>query len=100
MSIHLPLLLAYSALLIAIGLWVGRRVRSAEADDRERLRLACELSWSRLPSAEETERATAFIRGYAAELTRSGATRDAAHQAAWTSYARILLTANEFFYLD
>jgi len=28
--IHLPLLIVYSALLVAFGLWVGRRVRSAE----------------------------------------------------------------------
>lgn len=30
MQLHLPLLLAYSALLIAFGLWVGRRVGSSE----------------------------------------------------------------------
>lgn len=30
MQIHLPLLLAYSALLVAFGLWVGRRVASSE----------------------------------------------------------------------
>lgn len=30
MPIHLPLLVVYSALLVAFGLWVGRRVRSAE----------------------------------------------------------------------
>lgn len=30
MSIHLPLLLIYSALLVGFGLWVGRRVRSSE----------------------------------------------------------------------
>jgi SSS family solute:Na+ symporter len=28
--IHLPLLIVYSALLVAFGLWVGRRVRSAD----------------------------------------------------------------------
>ena len=30
MTIHLPLLLVYSALLVGLGLWVGRRVRSSE----------------------------------------------------------------------
>lgn len=29
MSLHLPLLLAYSVLLVALGLWMGRRVRRA-----------------------------------------------------------------------
>lgn len=31
MRLHLPLLLAYSVLLVGLGLWVGRRVRSADA---------------------------------------------------------------------
>ena len=30
MTLHLVLLLAYSALLIGLGLWIGRRVKSAE----------------------------------------------------------------------
>lgn len=29
MSIHLPLLLVYSVVLVALGLWIGRRVKSA-----------------------------------------------------------------------
>jgi hypothetical protein len=33
-------------------------------------------------------------------LARSGVADDAAEAEAWTSYARVLLTANEFVYLD
>ncbi len=76
------------------------RVRSAAANDDDRHRLACELAWSRLPSTEETQRAKTFLRGYSAELMRSGTSAAEAEQEAWASYARILLTANEFFYLD
>lgn len=31
MRLHLPLLLGYSALLVALGVWIGRRVRSTDA---------------------------------------------------------------------
>lgn len=31
MSLHLPLLLGYSAALVALGLWIGRRVRSSDS---------------------------------------------------------------------
>ncbi len=79
---------------------LARRVRQATQDEADRHRLACELAWSRLPSAEETQRAGEFVKGYSAELTRSGAAAVDAEQEAWSSYARVLLTANEFFYLD
>ena len=31
MSLQVPLLLGYAALLVATGLWVGRRVRSSDS---------------------------------------------------------------------
>jgi mono/diheme cytochrome c family protein len=79
---------------------LARRVRSAGATPEERHRVMCQLAWSRDPSADEIQRATAFIQHYTAELNRSGGRAADPDQEAWASYARVLLTANEFFYLD
>ena len=76
------------------------RVLRAAPDDDERHRLACELTWSRPPTADETNHARDFIRRYSAESQRFGVSPAQAEQEAWAGYARVLLTANEFFYVD
>ncbi len=79
---------------------LARRVQQAANSDVDRHRLACELAWSRLPTEQETQRAREFVKQYAAEAVRRSAAPPDAVQEAWSSYARILLIANEFFYLD
>ena len=79
---------------------LARRVLGASSNDDERARLACQLAWSRDPSAGEIRKANEYLARVRTELERTGIQQDELDQAAWTSYARVLLTANEFFYID
>ncbi|MBI3416836.1 MAG: DUF1553 domain-containing protein [Verrucomicrobia bacterium] len=79
---------------------LARRVIGAAADNSERTRLACKLAWSRDPSPSEINKASEFLSRMHDELARTGMQPDSLDEAGWTSYARVLLTANEFFYID
>jgi hypothetical protein len=71
---------------------LARRILSFSTDRGPRLRYACHLTWSRDPTASEIERFTNFI-----ESAHPLASSD---EEAWTGLARVLLTANEFLYVD
>lgn len=68
------------------------RLLTAANDDVARLQLAHVICYARPATAAEVERS----RKYLQEYRRQGQ----AEAAAWTSYARILLSANEFVYVD
>jgi hypothetical protein len=73
----------------------------ADTGDREgRVRWAHELAWGRPPSDEERTRAVAYVQRYADELRRAGAPPARVELETWTSLARVLLTANEFVFVD
>jgi hypothetical protein len=79
---------------------LARRVLAAPGTDDERIRLACELAWSRPPAGLELARAQEHLARFRDELLKSGLGADAARTEAWASYVRVLLSANEFFYVD
>ncbi len=70
------------------------------ADPRRRLELAHELAWSRSAKVEKLERGVKYIERYKNELAAAGLPEGNSELLAWTSYARIMLSANEFVYLD
>ncbi|MEX2120751.1 MAG: PSD1 and planctomycete cytochrome C domain-containing protein [Pirellulales bacterium] len=78
----------------------ARRLLAESADAAGRIDLACQTAWGRPARPAEIERGLQYIDQYAAELARQGTAADQIEPAAWTSYARILLTSNEFVYLD
>jgi hypothetical protein len=57
-------------------------------------------AWCRQPTAAEVARAVAYVRHYEEELARLGVPPGQREFEAWTSYGRLMLTANEFVYLD
>jgi hypothetical protein len=65
-----------------------------------RLELAWELAWGRPPSPRENERACRYLATYSAAAAAGGINNNRQELEAWTSLARILLTANEFLYID
>ena len=64
------------------------------------LELAHELAWSRPAKPIEAERGTQFLEQYRRHLAAVGLPAERLELETWTSYARILLSANEFVYLD
>jgi hypothetical protein len=79
---------------------LASRLIAASDDAEGRIRLATELAWNRPLTADEVERFRSYVETYAAESTRAGASSAEAEREAWVSLARVVLTANEFLYVD
>jgi cytochrome c553 len=67
-------------------------------DDRQRLELAHRQLFGRAASEAELSEGIAFLSEYAGGLQESEATRR--NELAWSAYARVLLSSNEFLYVD
>ena len=93
----------------------ARRLIAVGTDPADRIRLAVEQAWGRTASRHEIASGSLFIQRYGQELIRAGAAPGLEDKGlergagiggqqveleAWTSYARVLLTANEFLYVD
>jgi hypothetical protein len=59
-----------------------------------------ELAYSRPPTQGEIERATTYLKQSRSLASSAGLNPTQADTEAWLSYARVILTANEFFYID
>jgi hypothetical protein len=78
----------------------ARRLLAARPDTGNRIRLAFEVAYARAATEEEVARGSAYLHRYRQELGKLGVSAEQAELEAWTSYARVLLSANEFVYLD
>jgi hypothetical protein len=58
------------------------------------------LAWGRPANPEEVARAVEYVRRYQLGLGETGPAADRCEREAWTSFARVMLTANEFLYVD
>ncbi len=58
------------------------------------------LAWGRPASAAEAGHGGDYIQRFEDSARREGLDESTARRAAWMSYARVLLTANEFLYVD
>ncbi|HWB11621.1 MAG TPA: DUF1553 domain-containing protein [Pirellulales bacterium] len=79
---------------------LASRLIGATANPRERIDLACRLAYGRPCRTDEVQRAAVFFDRYRAELERAGLPAERLETESWTSYARTVLTANEFVYID
>jgi len=77
---------------------LARRVMVDASQPDERIRRATSLAYNRPPSADELRDLSAYAKDYAKGVE----TKDAAEKdlRVWTSVCRLLLSANEFVYLD
>ncbi|MSQ93122.1 MAG: DUF1553 domain-containing protein [Gemmataceae bacterium] len=65
-----------------------------------RIAWAHQTAWGRPASKAETQKGVEYLRRYQEELKRSGEAPERLELSAWTSFARVLLTANEFVFVD
>jgi hypothetical protein len=79
---------------------LAQRLLAASTDPRARIVLAHELAWGRPPEPVEVERGLAYLASYSRTLMQQGVSPDQAEPEAWQSYAKILLTANEFLHVE
>jgi hypothetical protein len=78
----------------------ARRLIAASSDPSRRIDLAHQLAWSRGATTLETERGLRYVDEYGKQLAANNVAGAHQEMEAWTSYARVLLGANEFVYLD
>jgi hypothetical protein len=79
---------------------LASRVALAEETAAGRVRLAYRLLYGRSPTVPEAQMARSYLQRYASE---AGSPELPAHEksrSAWTGLMRVLLSSNEFFYVD
>jgi hypothetical protein len=79
---------------------LARRLLAKSPEDAKRIEEAFVLAWNRPAKVAEVEKAISYMRQYKEELGKAGVPEDKRELEAWTSYARVLLTVNEFLYID
>src|SRR5690606_6880374 len=77
---------------------LAERLLQAAENDRDRVELAGRLCWSRQISPAEVDRAMAFLNAVRQDAGQRAAAN--VDRTAWSSFARVILASNEFFYLD
>lgn len=78
----------------------AQRLLLAANDNVSRVSLAHQLAYARTVTDGELNNAMAFLTKYREQLHSAGHSPETEELDTWTSYARVLLTANEFFYVD
>jgi len=73
---------------------------SGDRDPADRIERAYELAWGRPPRSDELERTLRFLDDCRGALKKARIPGESRELEAWTSLAKVLLTANEFLYID
>jgi len=79
---------------------LAQRIRDTTADPQGRIQAAWELVLGRAATPVELSEIMAYMADYQAELRSDGRSEAEAERLAWTSFARVLLSSNEFVYID
>ncbi len=75
----------------------AQRLLEGAKSEGDRFMLAYSLAYNRAPSVEEFGAAAAFLHAYRSKLGKAGPQTDAL---TWAAFARALLSANEFVFVD
>ncbi len=76
------------------------RLIAGSSSDDSRIREAHEAAWGRQPTVQEIERATRYLSDCKKALSASPASGQSAERLAWSSLAKVMLTSNEFLYVN
>ncbi len=78
----------------------GRRIEALGPSDEERIDGAYQLACARPASDDELRTFADFLAQYRHAAVKRGASAEEASRQAWASLAKVLLTSNEFFFID
>jgi hypothetical protein len=78
----------------------ARRLTARAAEPERRIAWAYQFAWGRPPTMSEVARGIAYLERCADELRRAQTPEERVELDVWTSYARVLLAANEFVFVD
>jgi hypothetical protein len=78
----------------------ARRLCHEAGEPSLRIARALALAYCRPPLPDEVNRACEYVKTYTHDAAGAGLSRQKAESEAWLSYARTLLSSNEFVYVD
>ncbi len=76
------------------------RLIAGSAENPSRIRLAFELAWGRPPAPDEIDRWLRYLSDCRNALAASRISEAAIERETWSSLAKVMLTSNEFLYID
>ena len=79
---------------------LARRILESTLDPQGRVQFAYELVLERPAVTAELTEALDYLHGYQEQLQAGGRSVQEAEELAWTSLSRVLLSSNEFVYID
>jgi hypothetical protein len=79
---------------------LAHRLIASSNEPAARIEFAYQLAWGRRPEPPEVERAIRFLQQSLTALSSINTPEESREADAWTSLAKVLLTANEFLYVD
>jgi hypothetical protein len=79
---------------------LASRAIAAESDEPTRIDVAFQLAWNRPPSTEEQMECTGFLKQYRTKLVELKTPPDQVELKAWSALARVLMSSNEFVFVD
>ncbi len=77
-----------------------RLLENESADDATRVTTAYRAAYGRSPDEIEVQRALQFVAAYTESLSAEGIAADELRVKAWQSLCRVILSANEFIYVE
>ncbi len=78
----------------------ARLLLDTSSDATSRIDLAYQKTFARPASEAERTRALAFVEQYQSALEQEGSPADRRELDSWTSFVRLLLASNEFYFID
>jgi hypothetical protein len=79
---------------------LASRLITAQTESQKRIDLAYQLVLGRLPSPDELHHSQIFLQQIEEKLKSSDVPAESHQQKAWTSYAGVLLSSNEFIFVE
>jgi Protein of unknown function (DUF1553) len=79
---------------------LASRLIATKTESEKRIELAYHLVLGRLPSPDELHRSQIFLHEIEEKLKSSEVPAESNQQTAWTSYAGVLLSSNEFIFVE
>lgn len=76
------------------------RAIASESDEPARIAAAYQLAWNRSPSADEQQECADFLKQYRDQLAELKTPPDQVDLKAWSALVRVLMSSNEFVFVD
>ncbi len=79
---------------------LAKRVLAVSADDGARLKWLYQIAYTRDPHDDELSQAAEFLKRYSDTLESAKMPAEQRAEIAWSAYCRVIMTSNEFLYVD